>query len=200
MTPAAGPTRNTTLKTGSCKSSPPERTINYGYEQANGGHTRTSTDDSDINCAAKRRLTRLRSGCRSERPTKPETKEHKLTQLTILKRISVSGFDPEGEPEIRVMSDGTLFVVFNFMPPSFAENEEARFADFDKQLEKALGLPVHWEDREFFLIRSPSNDTAEKARAFLEGYRKNRESRLSAAPLKTPTDCFGSSTSREPTS
>jgi hypothetical protein len=33
--------------------------------------------------------------------------------------ISMPGvFDPEGEPEIRVMADGSLYVVFNFMPPS----------------------------------------------------------------------------------
>lgn len=72
------------------------------------------------------------------------------------------------------MSDGTLVIVFNFMPPSFAEDDEDGFADFDKQLEKALGVPVRWEDREFFLIRNPANDTADKARSFLEGYRKGQ--------------------------
>jgi hypothetical protein len=73
------------------------------------------------------------------------------------------------------MSDGSLSVVFNFMPPSFAEDNEDEFADFDKQLEKAIGVPVLHEDREVFLVRKPANDTAERIRAFLEGYRNQRK-------------------------
>lgn len=92
---------------------------------------------------------------------------------TIVQTIPVAGFDPDGEPEIRVMSDGTLHVVFNFMPPSFAEDDETPFDDFDRQLEQAAGSPVHWEDREFFLIRQPAADTAERVRDFLEAYRAN---------------------------
>src|SRR5436309_11858472 len=101
------------------------------------------------------------AGCQGENPAKPKGKEASpMSPATVLRTIPVTGFDPDGEPEIRVMSDGTLFIVFNFMPPSFAENDEKGFVDFDKQLEKALGVPVHWEDREFFLIRNPANDTA----------------------------------------
>jgi hypothetical protein len=115
------------------------------------------------------------AGCGAEQPARPTAKETvPATQVTVLKKISVSGFDPDGEPEIREMSDGTLIVMFNFMPPSFAEDKEEEFADFDKQLEKALGVPVQREDRERFLIRNPAKDSAEKARVFLEGYR-NRQ-------------------------
>ena len=35
--------------------------------------------------------------------------------------IPLAGFDPDGEPEIRRMADGSLSVVFNFMPPSWSE-------------------------------------------------------------------------------
>jgi hypothetical protein len=113
--------------------------------------------------------------CQGDTPANPNPQEPlSVSQPTILRRIPVAGFDPDGEPEIRVMSDGTLLIVFNFMPPSFAENDEDEFSDFDKQLEKAIGVPVQWEDREFFLIRSPNNDTADRIRAFLEGYRKNQ--------------------------
>jgi hypothetical protein len=116
------------------------------------------------------------AGCGAEQPARPITKETTpVTQTSILKKISVSGFDPDGEPEIREMSDGTLVVMFNFMPPSFAEDKEEEFADFDKQLEKALGVPVEREDRELFLIRKPAKDTAEKARVFLEGYRDRKK-------------------------
>jgi hypothetical protein len=91
----------------------------------------------------------------------------------IKQEIPLSGFDPEGEPVIRVMSDGSLRVAFNFMPPSFAPDadEMGAFADFDKQLEQAAGVPVEWEDRELFLIRRPGHDTLERIRRFVEGYR-----------------------------
>ena len=90
--------------------------------------------------------------------------------LEIVKTIPLSGFDPEGEPEIRQMSDGSLHVVFNFMPPSFAEDDESQFADFDKQMEKAIGVPVLWDDREVFVIRKPMADTVAKTIRFLEKY------------------------------
>ena len=86
--------------------------------------------------------------------------------------VSLSGFDPEGEPEIRVMSDGRLLVVFNLMPPSWAEDNPESFDDFDQQLEEAAGVPVVWEDRELFRIERPVSDTLERIRRFLEGYRQ----------------------------
>lgn len=88
----------------------------------------------------------------------------------MVKTIPIVGFDPDGEPEIRVMSDGALMVVFEFMPPSYAEDEEAKFADFEKQLEWAVRVPVSREDREFFLIQHPESDTPEKVKSFLEGF------------------------------
>jgi hypothetical protein len=95
--------------------------------------------------------------------------------LEVAKTMPVSGFDPEGEPEIRQMSDGSLHVVFNFMPPSFAEDDESKFADFDKQLEKAIGATVRWDDREVFVIRKPLTDTVARIKQFLEAYSKTFE-------------------------
>ena len=85
--------------------------------------------------------------------------------------IALTGFDPEGEPEIRVMADGSLYLVFNFMPPSWAEDDPDPFDDFDKQLGKAVGLPVEWEDREFFRIERPAKDTVERIRRFIAAYK-----------------------------
>ncbi len=84
--------------------------------------------------------------------------------------IPLSGFDPDGEPEIRVMADGSLHVLFNFMPPSWAEDDPDPFDDFDQQLAQAVGLPVTWEDRELFRIAQPANDTVERIRRFLASY------------------------------
>ncbi len=84
--------------------------------------------------------------------------------------IPLTGFDPDGEPEVRRMADGCLYIVFEFMPPSWAEDEPERFDDFDQQLAAAVGLPVEWEDREFFRVAQPAADTVERVRAFLASY------------------------------
>jgi hypothetical protein len=97
-----------------------------------------------------------------------------MNQATIVKTIAVRGFDPAGEPEIREMSDGTMRVIFNYMPPSYAQEEEVEYADFDEQLERALGVPVRRDDRELFLIQAPRKDTVEKLKSFLEAYRANQ--------------------------
>src|SRR5262245_12738172 len=93
----------------------------------------------------------------------------------VRQEIPLSGFDPEGEPVIRVMGDGSLYLVFNLMPPSFVPDEDGLgpFADFDKQLERAAGVPVEWEDREIFLIRQPGPLTIERIRQFVETYPHN---------------------------
>lgn len=81
--------------------------------------------------------------------------------------ISLSGFDPDGEPEIRRMADGSLDLVFNFMPPSWADDMSELFDDFDQRLAAAIGVPVEWVDREFFHISRPAPDTVERVQAFL---------------------------------
>jgi len=99
-----------------------------------------------------------------------------LPEVKVVKTFAVAGFDPEGEPEIRVMSNGSLLVVFDLMPPSYidpGESDLGPFKGFDKEMERAIGVPVVWEDRELLLIRKPRADTAEKVKEFLERYRKN---------------------------
>ena len=86
--------------------------------------------------------------------------------------IPLAGFDPEGEPEIRVMKDGSLYVVFNFMPPSWGEDDPDQFDHFDEQLGAAIGQPVVWEDREFFRVERPAQDTVDRIRRFLAAYKR----------------------------
>jgi len=88
----------------------------------------------------------------------------------LVRIIPLSGFDPEGEPEVRLLADGSLSVVFNFMPPSWAEDNPDSFDDFDRQLARAVGVPVAWEDREVFRIDRPAEDTVERLRQFLQSY------------------------------
>ncbi len=96
-----------------------------------------------------------------------------MTPRHIVNVIPLSGFDAEGEPEIHAMSDGSLYVVFNFMPPSDAPEEDdlGQFANFDREMGEAGGVPVVWEDREVFVIRSPTPETVERVKRFVETYR-----------------------------
>ncbi|MGL4464090.1 MAG: hypothetical protein ACRC1K_18210 [Planctomycetia bacterium] len=84
--------------------------------------------------------------------------------------VQMTGFDPDGEPQARRMADGRLVVVFEFMPPSWAEDAPERFDDFDQQLANAVGAPVAWDDREVFLIAEPAADAVERLRSFLGSY------------------------------
>jgi hypothetical protein len=93
------------------------------------------------------------------------------TPQPAAQKIAFTGFDPKGEPDIEAAADGSIRVMFNFMPPSWVPDEQRKslgeFKDFDKRLAKALGIPVSWEDRELFVIHAPRADTVERLKAFL---------------------------------
>ncbi len=98
------------------------------------------------------------------------------SEPTIVEEIRISGFDPEGEPVVKKWSDGTIWLHFEAMPPFFAEaqGKETEFENFEQQMEKALKVPVTRLDREIFVIKEPSADTAEKAKKWLENFKNPR--------------------------
>jgi hypothetical protein len=93
----------------------------------------------------------------------------------VVETIPLPGFEEasSNDPEIRRMSDRSLFVVFNCMPPCFEPDAEAwyeslgPYAHFDDELQRAAGADVVWEDREFFRIAKPKPDTVAKLREFV---------------------------------
>src|SRR5262245_41105162 len=93
--------------------------------------------------------------------------------------IPLAGFDPHGDPEIRRMADGKLWLVFNFMPPSWVPESEyedlGRCRDVDRSLAAAIGAPVLWDDREFFLIERPLPDTVARIKQFLVEFRRQHD-------------------------
>ena len=91
----------------------------------------------------------------------------------VVKTIALKGFDPDGEPSIRVMSDGSLEIRFEFMPPSDVEDAQGLgpFAAFNRELSEAAGVPVLWEDRELFFVKQAPPGTLERIQTFIEGYR-----------------------------
>ncbi len=44
-----------------------------------------------------------------------------------IETIMLEGFDSEGGPEIRIVNNGSLELVFNFMPPTWAEEHPKAF-------------------------------------------------------------------------
>jgi hypothetical protein len=103
--------------------------------------------------------------------------EQATPEPEVIEQISVSGFDRDGEPVLKKWSDGSIWIHFEAMPPFFAEDEgtEADFENFEVKIQQALGVPVRRDDREVFVIAKPEPDTAEKAKAWLEAYRKKEQ-------------------------
>lgn len=109
-------------------------------------------------------------GCGQTTPTS----EPNGNSVTVVTESTIAGFDPDGEPVIRWMSDGSIQIHFEAMPPFFAEEDgvEADFDDFRVKIEAAAGCPVVQDDRELFILRSPNTDTAAKIKLWLETYPK----------------------------
>jgi hypothetical protein len=87
----------------------------------------------------------------------------------VVKVLTIAEFDPEGGPEIQVMADGSINVVFNFMPPSWATDPD-QFNNFDEAFADAIGVELIWEDRELFMIENPEADTLDRIKHFLLSY------------------------------
>jgi hypothetical protein len=90
------------------------------------------------------------------------------------KTIEVSGFDSDGEPEIKVTETERIEIMFNFMPPvngreDLPDNEEY-WDNFENVLSEALGTKVLRDDRESFIIEAAPHGTAKKLKGFLETY------------------------------
>ncbi len=90
--------------------------------------------------------------------------------------ITLNGFDPAGEPEITQAHNGQITILFNFMPPSDAQEAPASWAfdSLDMRLEHALDCPVLWEDREVFVLPETKPDTLNRLIAYLTGYRTGK--------------------------
>lgn len=89
------------------------------------------------------------------------------------KTTIVKGFDKDGEPEIKIFQDGHIEILFNFMPPLNAKEEqlESEYWDnFEKVLSTHLNVEVLRDDRELFIIHLPKKSTSKKIELFLESY------------------------------
>lgn len=86
--------------------------------------------------------------------------------------IEINGFDSEGEPNIEIQDDGSIHIMFNFMPPSYAHetNYANNFEDFEEQLTEAVACKVKWEERELFIIEKPNADTMQRLIDFLSTF------------------------------
>jgi hypothetical protein len=60
----------------------------------------------------------------------------------------LKGCDADGEPTIRVHPDGTLEVVFEFMPPDSWDMNDNDVENLASDMSAAVGVEVVWEDRE----------------------------------------------------
>jgi hypothetical protein len=97
----------------------------------------------------------------------------------VIESIAVPGFDPVGDVFIDRERGGSLWLLFEQMPPSWVPRSEyadfGRCAKIDKEIELAIGAPVLWDDRERFYIEHPPEDCIGKIREFLADFRARNE-------------------------
>jgi hypothetical protein len=90
------------------------------------------------------------------------------------KTIEVSGFDSDGEPEIKVTETERIEIMFNFMPPANGDyngkKDEEYWDNFETVISEHLGTKVLRDDRESFIIEAAPHGTAKKLKEFLETY------------------------------
>jgi hypothetical protein len=97
------------------------------------------------------------------------------TGAHAMEPITVTGFDSDGEPEIRAGDNGAIEIMFNFMPPmngtpDASPEMDAFFDRFETVLADALGVEVVRDDRELFIIPKPEPDTVARAKGYLESF------------------------------
>ena len=97
-------------------------------------------------------------------------------EATPVCEISIVGFDPAGEPIIREMSDGSVWIQFEAIPPYFSEEAGVAFDldTFRSDLQAAAGAPIVQDDRELFYVPDPNRDTISSIKNWLESF-KNPE-------------------------
>lgn len=92
--------------------------------------------------------------------------------------LALPGFDPAGEPQARTTADGSLWLVFCAMPPSWFQPTDTTgplgpCTDLDRLLERATGCPVFWDSMKLLLIDNPKPDTVARIERFLRGLRQS---------------------------
>ena len=91
--------------------------------------------------------------------------------------LPLPGFDAAGEPQARTTADGSLWLVFGAMPPSWFQPTDATgplgpCTDLDRLLERATGCPVFWDSMKLLLIDNPKPDTVARIERYLRSVRQ----------------------------
>lgn len=92
-----------------------------------------------------------------------------------VEEIPIEGFDPASRPTFYRMADGTAWLMFESMPPSWVPKEDygnlGPCRDLADQLGRAIGAEVIWEDREAFLFPDARDVEVSAIAAFLTEFR-----------------------------
>lgn len=89
--------------------------------------------------------------------------------------MTLAGFEPDAEPVLREMRDGSLLLIFAFIPPRASESQPAKARRFDldtfgHEVTRGAGVSATWDDKEVFVVQHPRGDTVERIRRFLQNY------------------------------
>jgi hypothetical protein len=96
-------------------------------------------------------------------------------QVEEIEIITLKGFEENNEPEIRIMSDGTIYLVFNFFPPESFDMSMQDINSFNQELSDYLEVKVIHEDREFFYVHTPLPTSVSRIKTFIETYKLRKK-------------------------
>lgn len=84
---------------------------------------------------------------------------------TIAQTLTVKGFDRKGEPKIRIMDNGSIYIAFRALP------SQTIFDDFELKLQRTAGVEVLRQNNECFFIPQPAADTVHQLMYYLATFR-----------------------------
>ena len=94
----------------------------------------------------------------------------------IVEEILVENFDPAGKAVFRIERSGTIFLIFNQLPPSWLQvdrDEELRcLRTLDQGIIDAAQTATIWDNAETVIIEAPKPGAVSRIARFLEEYRR----------------------------
>jgi hypothetical protein len=100
-------------------------------------------------------------------PKSIDTFKFKESSVTVVKEVEINVFNDIAV--LRLLSDGTTYLLFNSFPPEKSKLTKYQINNFEKILSEAINKKVIHEDRELFIIYDVSQKMIDDVILFLNG-------------------------------
>lgn len=97
-----------------------------------------------------------------------ENNKNKQTSVSVIREVTIDNFDEEYPPVLRIMDDGTTYLIFGIFPPRNKKMTTHQIENLAKTLTEITGKKVIQDDRELFLIFDNSEKMIDEIILFLQ--------------------------------